>query len=574
MVTHRLSRREFLGYSAAAAGSVLLGLDRLSAATSQPTRPPNVVVVFVDDEGWGDLSCFGNPTIKTPRLDRMAVEGVKFTEFYVASPACTPSRSALLTGCYPKRIGMHVGVLFPDSDTGLNPEEITIAEILRGRGYATQCIGKWHVGDHPMFLPTRQGFDHYFGIPFSHDMKQAKVPLMRDEKVIEDPVELDTLTQRYTKEAVSFIDSNRDKPFFLYLAHSMPHVPLHVSKEFAGASKRGLYGDVIQELDWSVGQVLDAIQKNGLDQDTLVIYTSDNGPWLPMGANGGSAGPLRDGKGTTWEGGMREPCIMRWPGKLPAGKICDEMACTMDLLPTLAHLAGASEPKDRVIDGKDIFELMTNPDTAKTPRDSFFYYECYGSAPLAAVRSGKWKLHINKADPKTRKVEPMLFDVETDFSETRNVAKNNPDVVERLQKLIDDHRKDIKANSRPAGATWNGAKPIGQWTPEILAAQSPDLQWDVSAIVDGPGTYGAAFLFEKGTNMLEVEWTALLEDGKEVARDTHTGTSGDELKHVFYSMKIDAHKAGAKYTLQAHINAKRAKNSNGQVVLGKNLPKR
>jgi len=435
---------------------------------------PNFVLIFTDDQGYQDIGCFGSPKIKTPNLDRMAKEGRRFTDFYVGAPVCSASRAALMTGCYCARVGV-TGVFFPGHNTGLSPNEITVAEVLKRQGYATACVGKWHLGHRPAFLPTRQGFDSYLGIPYSNDMtvdpkmavaddvvwregmtldkmrnerpRRDWVPLMRDEKVVEYPVDQTTLTNRYTEEAVKFIKANRDGPFFLYLPHTMPHVPLFASEKFKGTSERGLYGDVIEEIDWSVGEVLAALKQAGVDDNTLVVYTADNGPWLSKGANGGCALPLRDGKFTTWEGGMREPCIMRWPGRIPADTTCGEVAATIDLMPTFAALAGAEVPDDRVIDGRCIIPLLEGKQGAKSPRDAYFFR---GSA----VRCGKWKLHLsgrNTVKRSAKQVFPALYDLSADISEDNNIATENADVVERLTALLTEHKEEVKANGRPAG---------------------------------------------------------------------------------------------------------------------------
>jgi len=297
------------------------GLGRFTENSSG--RKPNFVIIFTDDQGYADVGCFGAKGFATPNLDRMAAEGTKFTDFYSAAPVCSPARAALLTGCYPRRVSIP-RVLFPRDNIGLNPEEITIAELLKKRGYATACIGKWHLGHLPQFLPTSQGFDYYFGLPYSNDM--SPLPLIEGNQAIEHDPDQNTLTQRYTEKAVDFITKNKDRPFFLYLPHTMPHVPLGVSENFKGKSARGLYGDVIMEIDWSVGKILQTLKKLNLDEQTLVIFTSDNGPWLSKGKHGGKADPLRDGKFSTYEGGMRMPCIMRWPGKIPPAKVCSEIA--------------------------------------------------------------------------------------------------------------------------------------------------------------------------------------------------------------------------------------------------------
>ena len=457
----RLTRRQLLRRMGAATAALALPRHLTRAAPAAPEGRPNVVLIFTDDQGYQDLGCFGSPKIKTPNLDSLAAEGRKFTSFYVASPVCTPSRAALLTGCYPKRVGLERGVLFPRSRTGLNPKEITLADLLRDRGYATTCIGKWHLGHLPPFLPARQGFDSYFGIPYSNDMmtqapdgKRGAV-LMRDEKVIEHATDQRLLTERYTAEALKFIEANRDRPFFLYLPHSMPHTPLHVSDRFKGRSERGLYGDVIECIDWSTGEILKALEKHGLADKTLVIYTSDNGPWLIRGKHGGAALPLREGKGTTYEGGMREPCLMRWPGKIPAKTVCSELATTMDLLPTIAKLAGTKAPTDRVIDGKDIWPLMSGQPGAKTPHEAFFYYSRAGQ--LSAVRSGKWKLHLKESLYYRRRKKPErpwtmeLYDLDADIGEKNNVFDRHGDVVKRLKALAKAFDKEITAHRRPVG---------------------------------------------------------------------------------------------------------------------------
>ena len=480
----RFNRREFLKTAGAAAAVAAVPRGMTAAAKGDAAGKPNFIVIYADDQGYGDLSCYGATKLKTPNIDRMAAEGMKFTDFYVSAPVCTPTRSSLMTGCYPRRVGMHQHVLFPNSKKGLNPKEITIAELLKRQGYATACVGKWHLGYQKQFLPTSQGFDYYYGIPFSNDMwlppgmsyaKDAKlpadldaetrkkgehkrnvVPLMRNEEVIEYPANQPALTERYTEEVVKFITANKDKPFFVYLPHTMPHYPLHVSERFKGKSAGGLFGDVIECIDWSVGQILAALKKLGLDEKTLVIYTSDNGPAA------GSAGPLRGKKGSTWEGGMREPCIMRWPGKVPAGSTCGELATIMDLLPTLAKLAGTAAPTDRVIDGKDIAPLIAGTAGAKSPHEAFFYHTAQGQ--LAAVRCGKWKLHLKPPQPRRRpkKGQPQprqkppapgaqLYDLSADIGETTNVAAKNPDVVKRLTGLLERFDAELKANLRPPG---------------------------------------------------------------------------------------------------------------------------
>jgi len=420
---------------------------------------PNFVIIFADDQGYQDIGCFGSPAIKTPNLDRMAADGMRFTDFYSAASICSPSRAALLTGCYPPRVGI-TKVLFPQDNIGLNPNEITIADILRRKGYATACVGKWHLGHLPEFLPTSNGFDSYFGIPYSNDMDGVKgknknldrawrerdyspwnVPLMRNEEIIERPANQTRLIERYTEEAVKFIRKNKNRPFFLYLPHTMPHIPLFVSDEFFIEDVYKAYKVTIEQIDSSVGRILAALKEAGVDGKTLVAYTSDNGPWLAKKHHGGSALPLRDGKFSTYEGGMREPCIMRWPGRIPAGEVCSEICSTIDLLPTFARLAGAGVPNDRVIDGRDIWPLMTAEPGAKSPHDAFFFYR---GTTLEAVRSGKWRLRRTK-----KTIE--LYDLEADISEKNNIADANPEIVERLTGVMREFDRSLKANSRPPG---------------------------------------------------------------------------------------------------------------------------
>jgi arylsulfatase A-like enzyme len=444
------------------AATTLWGQERKSDANS--ARKPNFVVVFADDLGYGDLSCYGASGYATPNLDRLASEGVRFTDFYVAQGVCSASRTALLTGCYSNRVGI-LGALGPTSKIGISDDEMTIAQVLKQQGYATAIYGKWHLGHHPQFLPTRHGFDDYFGLPYSNDMwpkhptaKFPPLPLIEGEKTIETNPDQTKLTTWYTEHAVKFIDANRDRPFFLYVPHSMPHVPLFVSGKYAGKTSRGLFGDVIEEVDWSVGEIVAAIERNGLADNTLVIFTSDNGPWLSYGDHAGSAGPLREGKGTAWDGGVREPCVMRWPGKIKAGSVCREPAMTIDLLPTFAKLAGAKLPKNK-IDGLDIWplisgELVSGETAARSPHEALYFY--WGDG-LHAVRSGKWKLHFpheyrslveagsggKPGEYKSAHTELALYDLETDIGEQQNVAEANPEVVARLTALGEKARDDL-----------------------------------------------------------------------------------------------------------------------------------
>ena len=427
---------------------------------------PNFVIIFTDDQGYADLSCFGGEHVKTPQIDKMAAEGARLTSFYVAAAVCTPSRAALMTGSYPRRNDMAVGtdfaVLLAADPKGLNPDEVTIAEVLKTAGYRTGMFGKWHLGDQPEFLPTRQGFDEFFGLPYSHDIhpfhtNQKKynfpsLPLLEGETVIEMDPDADYLTQRITDRAVGFIEKHRDEPFFMYVPHPIPHRPLHASPPFMtkvseevkeALKKEGdsvdyktrdkIYSNAISEIDWSVGQILDALKRNGLDGNTLVIFTSDNGP------SKGLATPLRGKKGSTYEGGMRMPTVIRWPGKIPSGQVNDEIMTTMDLLPTFAQLSGAELPEDRVLDGKDIMPVLGHK--AHSPHQAFFYHK---GNMLAAARSGKWKLHVDGEKPLA------LYDLERDISESTNVLEGNRSIADRLLAYIKDFQEDIAKNNRPA----------------------------------------------------------------------------------------------------------------------------
>ncbi len=469
MMNKTLRRRSMLVQRGMPSLLMLLLLLPTTVSLAAP-RPPNIVIIFTDDQGYADVGVFGAKDFSTPNLDRMAREGIRFTDFHVAQAVCSASRAALLTGCYPNRIGIH-GALDHRAKHGISADEVTIAELLKARGYRTALFGKWHLGHHPQFLPTRHGFDEYFGLPYSNDMwpnhPEAKpgtypaLPLIegdksKGERVVQLMPDQTRLTGWYTERAVKFIERNKARPFFLYVPHTMPHVPLHASDRFKGKSKGGLYGDVIQEIDWSVGEILTAIKKHELDRDTLVIFTSDNGPWLSYGGHAGSAGRLREGKQTIWEGGTRVPFIARWPGKIPAGRVNREPAMTIDLLPTIAKLAGAELPKHK-IDGLDIWPLLAGRTGATSPHEAFFFY--YNSNELQAVRSGKWKLtlpHTSRAFAgqqgrndglpvkyQTVKVGRELYDLENDVGETTNVADKHPRVVERLEALAERAREDM-----------------------------------------------------------------------------------------------------------------------------------
>ena len=459
-----MNRRQFIKALGVAAGALALpgcvssGKSDTSKASS---KKPNFVIIFCDDMGYGDLGCYGHPTIHTPHLDRMAAEGQKWTNFYVGASVCTPSRAALLTGRLPIRSGMCSNkrrVLFPDSASGLPTGEVTIAEALKTEGYSTGCIGKWHLGHLPPYLPTNNGFDSYFGIPYSNDMdrvvgggRQAflepkieywNVPLMRDEKIVERPANQNTITKRYAEEGVKFIKNHKNRPFFLYLANSMPHVPLFVSQNFKDKSLRGLYGDVIEEIDWGVGRILDTLRREGLAENTFVVFTSDNGPWLIFNEHGGSAGLLREGKGCTFEGGMREPCIMWWPGKIRPG-VFNDMGATMDIYTTILTLAGAKVPDDRVVDGLDLSPALFG--TGPSPRKTVFYYR---GAKLYAIRKGPYKAHFfTKSaygkDKEVRHDPPLLYHLGHDPSEKYNIAKAHPEVLEDIQKEVALHLANV-----------------------------------------------------------------------------------------------------------------------------------
>jgi arylsulfatase A len=440
----KTSRRRFLAATALGAAASALPVKSGSAAASKP----NMVVIFCDDMGYGDAGFTGHPSIATPNLDRMAREGVVLTQFYSASSVCSPSRAALLTGRYPIRTTV-TGVLFPKDKKGLPPSEKTIATLLKPQGYATACIGKWHLGHHKQFLPTQHGFDYYYGIPYSNDMDRGDmppIPLMRNEEIIEQPCDQNTVTKRYTEETVRFIETSvkKGQPFFVYLAHTMPHVPLYCSDAFRGKSKRGLYGDVIEEIDWSTGEVLRSIQKLGVDDNTLVIFTSDNGPWLSKKDEGGSAGLFRGGKAMTWEGGHREPCIVRYPGVLPAGARCHEVGSTMDIFTTCVKAGGAEIPSDRPIDGHDLMPMLTKGEASQHETLAFWY-----GNRLCAVRSGTYKLHLytfqREFNPGSERLEQTeLYDVEVDPSEQYNIAKANPDTVARLMKIAKWYEQEMK----------------------------------------------------------------------------------------------------------------------------------
>ncbi len=482
--------------------AVILALFMLVACKGEESqagqpRAPNIVIIFIDDMGYEDIEPFGASGIETPNLNRMAAEGMRFTDFAVPSSVCSASRAALLTGCYNRRVSIS-GALGPRASHGLHADEVTLAEICKQKGYATACFGKWHLGHHPKFLPLQQGFDEYYGLPYSNDMwpfhpdyvdfpegtaKRKKgypnLPIIAGNRVIDSEVsgsDQEQLTTRYTERAVEFIAENRERPFFLYVPHSMVHVPLFVSDKFRGKSQRGLFGDVVMELDWSVGEIIGAIDRHDLTEETLVIFTSDNGPWLSYGDHAGGAGVFREGKGTQFEGGVREPTIMRWPGMIPAGSECGELAASIDLLPTIAAMIGADLPGHK-IDGKDIRPLMFGQENALSPHVAFYGY--YAGGQLQTVRDRRWKLHLPHSyrsltasgggtggKPNAYQqleIELSLFDLQNDPGESQNLADKNRDVVERLLMHAERARQDLGDTlSKREGA---GRRPHGELAP-------------------------------------------------------------------------------------------------------------
>lgn len=424
---------------------------------------PNIILIFTDDQGYNDVGVFGAEDIWTPNLDQMAKDGAKLTNFYAAQAVCSASRAAILTGCYPNRIGIH-NALMPNSKVGLNPKETTLAEMLKNKGYATAIFGKWHLGDAEEFMPTKQGFDEYFGIPYSNDMwplhpQQGSIfdfgplPLYENERVVDTLTDQTNLTTIITERSVDFIERNKDNPFFLYVPHPQPHVPLYVSDKFKGKSNRGLYGDVIMELDWSVGEIIKSVEKNGLTENTIIIFTSDNGPWLAYGNHSGSALPFREGKGTAWEGGQREPFIIKYPKEIERGIVIDAPLMAIDILPSFAEVTKSKLPEE-LIDGKSGWSLFTGK-TTESPQEAYFFY--YRVNELFGVRYGKWKLYFPHTYRTMDGQEPgkdglpgeykmvdlkdiELYDLDSDESETTNVAKSNPKVVAKIQKLANDMR--------------------------------------------------------------------------------------------------------------------------------------
>jgi len=487
--------KRYLSRSLPAIAALLVLTSYQSLLAADTPSKPNIVIIFADDLGYGDIGIYGARGHQTPHLDRLAGEGIRFTDFHVAESVCTASRVGLLTGSYPVRVGL-TGAIGPGNPKGIHADELLLPELLREAGYATGCFGKWHLGDQPSFLPLQNGFDEFFGLPYSNDMwpfhptnrRFPPLPLLEGNQVIKKNLQWadqNRLTTQYTNKAVDFIRRQSKRPFFLYLAHSMPHVPLGVSDKFRGKSEGGFFGDVIQEIDWSVGQVMAELQKQGVDKNTWVIFTSDNGPWLSYGDHAGSAGPFRAGKHTIFEGGFRVPCLMRWPGQIPAGAVNDVMISTMDILPTVAGVVGKQLPTDRVIDGHDILSVIQDKPSAKSPWKSYFYFK----RDLHAVRSGTWKLifphashHVLKAGQgghpgTTGKLDlPLsLYNLSEDPAESRNVIADHPDIVRRLQTLTAAFRQDLKDNSRQPGTVKNPKLLGGSALPNIVIFVSDDL---------------------------------------------------------------------------------------------------
>ncbi len=469
-----ISRRRFIFRSAAALTALPFMQMMGNTPLDKEDGLPNIVLFYTDDQGYADVGVFGAKGFVTPNLDNLADSGIQFNDYYSAAPTCTPSRAALLTGCYPVRVGLPfvIGPKGPDwtkgkENIGLNPEETTIAELLKQKNYKTCCIGKWHLGDKKAFMPLRQGFDYYFGLPYSNDMykptdpRYPDLPLIENDKVIELNPDQSQLTKRYTEKALSFIQKNKTGPFFVYLAHNMPHVPISASEKFKGKSKGGLYGDVIEEIDWSAGEIVKKLKELDNYDNTIIIYTSDNGPWLIYGNHAGSAGKLREGKFTTFEGGQREPCIVSWPRKIPKGIVSDKMISSIDFLPTLAAITGAKLP-DKKIDGKNILPVLLNNSGAEDPHDALYFYAEYD---LQAVRWKNWKLHfpheynsvkVPGKDGKQgtgieKNIGLSLFDLSSDPEEKINLAGENPGIVKKLTDMAEAFDREIKKDARPCG---------------------------------------------------------------------------------------------------------------------------
>lgn len=445
-----------------------------SQVSTQKESKPNIIILFADDLGYGDVSCYGSGNIKTPNLDKMASEGTRFTNFYVAAASCTPSRASLLTGCYPQRVGLP-SVIDDRSNKGLNSSEITIAEYLEQNGYVTGMFGKWHLGHHPQFMPNRHGFQEFVGIPYSADMwpfhprpshKYPPLPLYKNEKVIDYNYDVNEMTTLFTEQAVDFIHTNKEKPFFIYLPYSQPHVPLGVSNKFKGKSKAGLYGDAVMEIDWSVEQIIKAVVEAGITNNTLILFTSDNGPWLTYGNHAGTTNGLREGKSTTFDGGFKVPFIAKMPGTVPSGKVVDKVVTALDILPTILELTNSKMPIMNEIDGQNVWPIFTGRGRVK--EKPFFFIK---GNEVQAVRKGKWKLHVPHKyrvvleigrdgipgiqDNEGGSIELALFNMEEDPNESNNLINKYPDIADSLKILIDDFIIDLAQNSRQAGEIEN-----------------------------------------------------------------------------------------------------------------------
>ena len=544
--------RTFLLLKAFVAGLAALSALPPSAPGAQAGTKPNLILILADDMGYGDIAPFGSTKNRTPNLDRMASEGMELTSFY-AAPVCTPSRAQILTGCYAKRVSLP-NVLSPAAPIGLSAKEHCIAELLKQQGYATSAIGKWHVGDAPEFLPIHHGFDSYFGLPYSNDMggptnratarreRRPPLPLVQNDQVIETvtPEGQNRLTERYTETAVKFIREHKDGPFFLYLPHTAVHVPIHPGDRFRGKSPYGWYHDWVEEVDWSVGRVLDTVRELGLAQRTLVFFTSDNGPWLKQGTNSGVAGPLRGGKGGTYEGGVREPTLAWWPGQVPAGTVVDAVAANFDFLPTFVELAGGTVPADNKIDGKDLSPLLLGR-TRESPHEAHYYF---AGNNLQAVRAGPWKLAIAPqsegmgAVPRPRPGQPFtptLYNLQTDLGERTNLAAQHPDVVQRLQALAAEMGADLGVTGLGPGVRPPGrvAKPVGLWLPgqapsEAELAAHYDIErldqlaiGDTLASGEAPQIAGKALLISAQVEPKSVSGVIVAQGGSQIGYALH-----------------------------------------------------
>ncbi len=515
--------------------TVMLGMSCFySEAATNPARP-NIILILTDDQGYNDLGCFGSDRIKTPNIDRMAAEGMRFTDFYATAPICTPTRASIMTGCYPSRVGLGTPLHTPDT-IGMHADEITLAELLKSRGYATACIGKWHLGHHPQFYPTRHGFDHYYGTPMGHCLKTEMMRkrgdysdlFLRDEESVPFPP-FEELTRTLTEEAVNWIRANKQNPFFLFLSHPMPHGPVAASERFQGKSKGGPYGDAVEEIDWSTGEILKTIEEQGLVEDTIVVFTSDNGactnPWGVDAKWFGSNAPFRGKKQQCWEGGVRVPCVMWGPGRIPAGTTCDELTTVMDFLPTFSAMAGADVPTDRVIDGKNIQPLMTGQRGAKSPYAEFVFHARHGKR--SGIRVGDWKLLVPTSATTWTHKGTALYDLKRDEGEKHNVAAQHPEKVKELKARLAAFNKELARTARPAGSLeapavgdgvqgdWDRTDPLSAIYLPTLSSKNDRCNQQVVGIVTKAGSY-------------LVTWTMASEEGKPdqrvaISRSTDAG---------------------------------------------------